>query len=108
VSLVLARGDWPVMVRTLPGPGTTSPAEVAREVSNTVLYYQERLGGTGLAGVFVRTVAVSPEDAVATLRDAAGLEPEVLDPWRLLGASAPGGNASQLLAGAAACLGAAA
>jgi hypothetical protein len=106
VSLILVRGDWPVMVRTLSGPATTSPAEVAREVTNTILYYRERLGGAGLAGGFVRTVAVPPAEAVDALREPMGLEPEVLDPWKLLGAAGPGGSASQLLAAAAACLGA--
>jgi hypothetical protein len=107
VSLVLLRGDWPIMMRTLSGPATTSPADVAREVANTVLYYQERLSGAGLVGGFVRPAAVPVDAAVDALRGPMGLEPEVLDPWRLLGASGPGGG-SQLLAAAAACLGAAA
>jgi hypothetical protein len=105
VSLVLARGEWPLMVRTLPGT-SVSPGEVAREVTNTILYYKERLGGTGLVGGSVRTVVVRPEEAVTTLGEAMGITPVLLDPWPLLGSSGPGGGASQLLAGAAACLGA--
>jgi hypothetical protein len=105
VSLVLARGEWPLMVRTLPG-AAVSPAEVAREVTNTVLYYKERLGGAGLAGGFVRTVVVPAEEALSTLSEPMGVAPVLLDPWPLLGSAGPGGGASQLLAGAAACLGA--
>ena len=102
LSLVLTRGGWPLLIRTLVGGAASAPDQVVREVANTVLYYRERLGGAGLAGASVRSARVPPTDAVAMLHEPLGLLPQALDPWAALGASAPA-DWSQPLAGAAAC-----
>jgi hypothetical protein len=57
VSLILARGEWPILVRTLTSEAASSADDIAREVGNTVLYYRERLAGPGLADVLVRSAA---------------------------------------------------
>ena len=101
VSLVLTRRGWPILIRTL--VGDLGPEAVLREAANTVLYYRERLGGQGLAGAALRSAFLPPEEAVTLLREPLGLEPEVVDPWALLG----GGHRSavaQAMAGALACL----
>ena len=43
LTLVLARGAWPILVRTLSGAAVATTADVLREVSSTLLYYRERL-----------------------------------------------------------------
>jgi hypothetical protein len=103
VSLILARGEWPILVRTLTSEAASSPDDVAREAVNTVLYYRERLGGAGLAEVLVRSAALPPAEAVAVLGPALELTPEVVDPGAWLG---PGTQmpVSQAIAGAAASL----
>ncbi len=83
-SLVLARDGWPVLVRTLPEVAA-GPEALMREVANTLLYYRERLGGAGLAGAAVRSVALPPDEAAALLEEPLGLLPDVLDPWATLG-----------------------
>ncbi|HEX9203676.1 MAG TPA: hypothetical protein VF964_06920, partial [Vicinamibacteria bacterium] len=101
VSLVLTRRGWPILIRTL--VGALGPEAVLREAANTVLYYRERLGEQGLAGAALRSAFLPPEEAVTLLREPLGLEPEVVDPWALLG----GGHRSavaQAMAGALACL----
>lgn len=101
VSLVLTRRGWPILIRTL--VGDLGPEAVLREAANTVLYYRERLGGQGLTGAALRSAFLPPEEAVTLLREPLGLEPEVVDPWALLG----GGHQSavaQAMAGALACL----
>jgi hypothetical protein len=101
VSLVLTRRGWPILIRTL--VGDLGPEAVLREAANTVLYYRERLGGQGLTGAALRSAFLPPEEAVTLLREPLGLEPEVVDPWALLG----GGHRSavtQAMAGALACL----
>jgi hypothetical protein len=103
VSLVLTRGGWPVLLRTLPGGYVTRPEPVVREVANTVLYYRERLAGSGLAGASVRSAALDAQEAAALLAEPLGLVPEVLDPWAPLGLE-HGDMAAQAVAGAAACL----
>jgi hypothetical protein len=90
VSLLLARGEWPLLVRTLADEAAADPAQVAREVSNTLLYHAERLGGAPLSAVAVRSAAVPIEDAIAILREAAGVEPRIVDPWP--GFAAEGGG----------------
>ncbi|HEV7501015.1 MAG TPA: hypothetical protein VGQ33_13470, partial [Vicinamibacteria bacterium] len=47
-TLVLARNGWPVLARTLAGPAVSSPAEVAREAAQTLVYARERLSSPGL------------------------------------------------------------
>jgi type IV pilus assembly protein PilM len=103
VSLILARGEWPILVRTLTSEAVSSAEDVAREVGNTVLYYGERLGGPGLADVLVRSAAVAASDAVALLGKPLDLVPEVVDPGAWLGPGIPMA-AAQAIAGAAASL----
>jgi hypothetical protein len=103
VSLILARGEWPILVRTLTSEAASSPDDVAREVVNTVLYYRERLGGAGLAEVVVRSAVMPPAEAVAVLAEPLELTPEVVDPGEWLGAGTPVA-VSQAIAGAAASL----
>ena len=61
VTLLLARGEWPIVVRTLTGAPAAEPAEVAREVAHTVMYYRERLGGTDLQQAVLRCTVMPPE-----------------------------------------------
>lgn len=103
VSLVLTRGGWPLLLRTLAGDYVTRPEVVTREAANTVLYYRERLGGPGLQSALVRSAALPPEEAVALLSEPLGLVPEVLDPWEPIGVK-HGGMAAQAVAGAASCV----
>ncbi len=103
VTLLLARGEWPVLVRTLAGEAAASPDEVAREVGNTILYYRERLGGNVLAQAVVRSALLPADEAIRRLEGPLGMKPEILEPWPALRA----GDMSQVgqsLAGAAACL----
>jgi hypothetical protein len=103
VSLVILREGWPILVRTLVGDFTATAESVVREAANTILYYRERLGGTGLVSAAIRSAFLPPEDAAALLREPLGVTATVLDPWSGL---APGdvGPAAQALAGAAATL----
>lgn len=103
VTLLLARGERPILVRTLAGESAASPTEVAREASNTLLYYRERLGGTSLAQAVVRSGVLPAEEAVALLEGPLELRPEVLEPWPALRAGEMG-RVGQALAGAAACM----
>ncbi|HET9315617.1 MAG TPA: hypothetical protein VFQ51_08505 [Vicinamibacteria bacterium] len=99
-SLVLARGAWPLLVRTISGEPASSPAEVAREVSNTVLYYRERLGGRGLAAAVLRSAFLPVAEATSLLAGPLGQAPAILDGLVGLKGAEPGGVASHLLAGA--------
>lgn len=102
LSLLLARGSWPLVTRTIVGAPAASPAEVAREVSNTVLYYRERLGGAGLAATVLRSAFLPAAEAAALLTGTLGEPPAILDGLVGLKGAEPGGVASQLLAGAVA------
>jgi type IV pilus assembly protein PilM len=104
-TLVLVRDGWPVLARTLTGPMVASPAEMAREAAQTLMYARERLGSPGLEQVVVRAAGRSGADAADVLEEPLGVRPETIDPWRALG-TADAGPAAQALAGAAACLGA--
>lgn len=104
VSLVLARDGWPALIRTLVGEFAATPDQVVRELSSTVLYYRERLGGTGLAGAALRSAALPPAEAASLLEEPLGLVPEVLDPWRAFGAAGERLEAAQAVAAAAACV----
>jgi type IV pilus assembly protein PilM len=104
VTLVLARNGWPILLRTLSGASATAAADVVREVSSTLIYYRERLGGSGIASAFVRSSQLAPEAAVLALAPVIGFEPAVFDAWSGLG-GAPA-EVAQVLAGAAASLGA--
>ena len=103
VSLLLTRAGEPVLVRTLTGDAAGTYDDIVREVSNTVLYYQEKLGGSGLASVVLRSAMMSPSDAVRLLREPLGLVPEIFDPWAPPGAGDPS-PAGQAVAGAAAAV----
>jgi Tfp pilus assembly PilM family ATPase len=103
VTLLLARGEWPVLVRTLAGEAAASPDEVAREVGNTILYYRERLGGTVLAQAVVRSALLPADEAIRRLEGPLGMKPEILEPWPALRAGEMS-QVGQSLAGAAACL----
>jgi type IV pilus assembly protein PilM len=105
LTLVLARDGWPILVRTLAGASVAGMADVQREISSTLVYYRERLGGEGLARAVVRSPVLAPEAALEALAPALKLVPESMDAWAPLG-GAPA-EASQALAGAAAALGAA-
>jgi hypothetical protein len=103
VTLLLARGEWPLLVRTLTGEAAVEPQQVAREVANTVLYYRERLGGPGLSEALLRAGALAHERAAELLEEPLGLVPSPAEPWRTLSAGMPAAM-SQALAGAAAVL----
>jgi hypothetical protein len=100
LSLVLARGTWPLLVRTIAGEPAASPTEVAREVSNTVLYYRERLGGRGLAATVLRSAFLPAAEAASLLAGPLGETPAILDGLIGLKGAEPGGVASHVLAGA--------
>jgi hypothetical protein len=102
VTLVVARGERPLLVRTLAGEAAAQPDEVAREVANTVLYYRERLGGTGLDQAVVRSAVLPPADAAVLLAEPLGRIPEPFDTGRL--PTAEMGPLAQVLAGATASL----
>jgi hypothetical protein len=103
VTLLLARGEWPLLVRTLTGEPASRPEEVAREVANTVLYYRDRLAGPGLGEAAVRSAALPPDRAAAVLSEPLGMTPVMVQPWRELALGVPPAIA-QMLAGAAASL----
>ena len=103
VTLLLARGEWPMLVRTLAGEAAASPDEVAREVGNTILYYRERLGGNVLAQAVVRSALLPPDEAIRRLEGPLEIKPEILEPWSALRAGEMS-QVGQSLAGAAACL----
>jgi len=101
VTILLARGEWPILVRTLAGDAASSPDDVAREVGNTLIYYRERLGGTALAQVVVRSALLPGEEALRLLEGPLEMKPELLEPWPALRAGDMG-RVGQALAGAAA------
>jgi type IV pilus assembly protein PilM len=100
VSFLLVRSERLVLVRTLTGDTAASMDQVAREVTNTSLYYRERLGGLGLKEVLVRSAVVPPAEAAALVGQALETEAKPLDAWTgLTGDYRPVAHA---LAGAAA------
>jgi hypothetical protein len=103
VTLVVVRAGWPILLRTLSGASAMTPADVVREVSSTLIYYHERLGGSGIARAFVRSSQIPAEDAAAALASPIGFVPAVLDPWSPLGGAPP--EVADALSGAAASLG---
>ena len=104
VTIILARNGWPILLRTLSGAAVASTGDVVREVSSTLIYYRERLGGSGVTTASVRSAVLPPEDAAEALASAVGFVPAAVDAWTALG-GAPA-EASQVLAAAAASLGA--
>lgn len=105
LTLLLARGAWPLLVRTITGPPASSPTDVAREVANTVLYYRDRLNGAALAATVIRSAWLPAAEAVALLAGPLGAPPAVLDSLSGLpgGEGAGSGGAAQALAGALCC-----
>src|SRR5262249_62170963 len=79
-TLMLVRDGWPVLARTLTGPVVASPAEVAKEAAQTLLYARERLDSPGLEQAIVRAATITPEEAAEVLAAALGGPPQPLDP----------------------------
>lgn len=102
LSLILARGSWPLLVRTIVGAPAAATAEVSREVANTVLYYRERLGGRGLEATVLRSAWLPASEAAALLEGPLGAAPAILDGLGGLRGAEAGVVAAQLLAGAVA------
>lgn len=102
LSLLLARGPWPLLVRTIGGVSASTPVEVAREVANTVLYYRDRLAGPGLAAAVLRSAWMPAAEAAALLEGPLGMQPALLDGLSGLRGADPGGVPAQVLAGAVA------
>lgn len=103
VTILIARGEWPLLVRTLCGEQAGQPEQVAREVANTVLYYRDRLGGPGLTEAALRSAALPPERAAAVLERPLEMPPVMVEPWPTMAAGLPAAM-SQALAGATASL----
>ncbi len=102
VSLLLARQGEPVLVRTLTGEAASTREDVVREVGNTVLYYRDKLGGSGLDHALVRSSALPAPVAASWLREPLDTVPTVFDPW--LGAEGGEPSVAQAVAGAASCV----
>jgi hypothetical protein len=81
VSLLLARGGSPALVRTLVGPASDSAEAVRREVEGTIVYYRERLGGGGLAGVSLRPAPHAGPAIASELQALLGLPVEPIEVW---------------------------
>jgi len=101
VSLFLVREGSLALARTLTGASAAEPAQVLREVENTLVYYRERLGGGSLGAALLRSAALPPLDALRLLQSSVAGAVEILDP-QAPGVSAPA--LAQELAGAAASL----
>jgi len=101
-SLVLARDGVPLLVRTL-SEAAAAPEALAAEISSTLLYYRDRLGGPGLARAFVRSTILPASDAAALFTEPLGFAPVPLDPWAPFGGGDP--HAGQALASALAVAG---
>ncbi len=102
-TLALLRDGEPMLLRTLAGRIAAEPDEVAREAANTVLYYQERVGGAGLSRAVLRSGLLPPAQAAELLLGPLGLRAEPIDPWGAL-AGAPQAAEAMPFAGAAASL----
>jgi hypothetical protein len=101
-SLLLARDGFPLLARTLP-EAAAEPLALQREVSNTLIYYKERLGGPGLAGAFLRSAVLPGDEAALLLGEPLGMSLTLLDPWAAFGGGE--GSAGQALASALAVAG---
>jgi hypothetical protein len=104
LSLLILRDGWPLLARTLPGEVAASLAGVVREVTNTVLYHRDRLGGAGLVEVALRSGVVPAEEMRAALEPVAEVPVRVVDPWAALGGASMA-DVAQSLAAAAAVVG---
>jgi len=101
-SLFLTRGGVPLLARTV--VGRADPDGVGRELSNTILYHSERLGGGGLAGVRLRSAHLPVIEASEHVARVLGVVPTVIDPLAALGGESSG-ELGQALAGVACALG---
>jgi Tfp pilus assembly PilM family ATPase len=95
-SVTLSQKGLPVLVRTLVGRAET--AEVLRELTNTLLYYRERLGGSQLTGALLRSAALPTAEAAGVVEESLGLTPRIIDPLELLGARDADGAGQALAA----------
>jgi hypothetical protein len=104
LSLTVCRGGEPVLLRTVTAPQGIE--ELRRESASTMLYYRERLGGTGLARVFVRSARLPFREVAGEIAAVVGLEPQELDPLATLGTQLPDGarEVAQQVAGACAAI----
>lgn len=103
LTLVLSRAGRPLLVRTLSAGGSDGLGAVAREITQTLLYHRDRLGGDGLSGAGLRPTGEDTAAVADRLEEALGVRPEPLTPWTVLGAQIPEARSGGL-AGAAACL----
>jgi hypothetical protein len=72
VSIFLVRAGALALARTLAGASVAEPAQVLREVENTLVYYRERLAGAALSAALVRSAALPLADATRLIAGAAG------------------------------------
>jgi hypothetical protein len=79
VSLLLTRGGAPALVRTLVGPAAESADALRREIDGTLLYYRERLAGTGLLGISVRSARADAPDFLQALGRELGVATESIE-----------------------------
>ncbi len=103
LTLLLARQGWPVLVRTLAGESASQAAGVVREISNTLVYYRERLGGDAPGACLVRAAGRELPAALAALAESLPCAPRPAEPWRESGLAAPP-EVAQEVAGALSCL----
>jgi hypothetical protein len=101
VSFVLTRAGEPLLLRTL--TGDVGKDAVARHATSTMQFHRDRLGGSGLAGVVLRSTWVPGDEAAALLERALEAPARLLRPWAALGITEEGPSA-QAVAGAAACV----
>jgi type IV pilus assembly protein PilM len=104
VSLLLTRDGRPLLLRTLTGEPASRAADVAREIANTVLYYRERLAGSALAGVRIRSGVRPLAETAPLVAEAAGVGPAAVAAWGVPGWDGAEAALRETLAGAAACV----
>jgi hypothetical protein len=103
MAVMIARGGWPLLLRTLSGAFTESAESVERELAATLTYHRERLGGGDLTRVCVRCAERDAASALATIARVVSVSPELIDPWGPLRATGDG-SLGQAVAGGAALL----
>jgi Tfp pilus assembly PilM family ATPase len=103
VSFLLVQHGRLALVRTLSGSGASSPHRVSQEAASTVLYYRNRLGGTGLTRAVVRC-AGDLHAAIAILEEPLGVRPEEPSAWGAVPDLAARAQLPQTLAGGLSCV----
>jgi hypothetical protein len=83
LTLFVTRNGAPLLLRTLPNP--VQPADLAQELSSTLRYHRERLGGAVLTGALVRPGAAPVPEALAVAGGSLSVTPIVVDPLAALG-----------------------